>query len=132
MKISEEQITWKRVSLVMPNFSWIFFLSLSFLGVSCPFNLDPGQWKSPLSLKNNGSLSPLSFLLCKALGRLELTKGVVVVVAGVVNWMVVVAGVVVIMVVGVVILVVVVAGVVVVVCLACFTARNWKINHYSQ
>ena len=110
--------------------------------------LDPGQWKSPLSLKNNGSFVPL-YQWCKALGRSELAKGVVVVVAGVVTWMVVLAGVVVIMVVGVVfvvagvvtwmvvlagvvvimvvgvvILVVVVAGVVVVVCLACFTVRN--------
>ena len=102
-------------------------------------NFDPGHWKSPLLSKNNGRLSPLSFLVCKALGRLVLAEGVVVVVvgvvvvvAGVVTWMVVLAGVVVIMVVGVVILVVVVAGVVVVVCLACFTVRRIKINHYSQ
>ena len=81
--------------------------------------LDPGQWKSPLSLKNNGSLS---LSPCKALGRSEL--GVVVVVAGVVTWMVVVAGVVVIMVVGVVIMVVVVAGDVVVVCLVYVTVRK--------
>ena len=95
-------------------------------------NLDPGHWKSPLLSKNNGRLSPLSFLVCKALGRSELAKGVVVVVAGVVvvvaGVVVVVAGVVVvltdvvvIMVVGVVILVVVVAGVGVVVC---FTVRK--------
>ena len=65
--------------------------------------------------------------MCIALCRSELTKpfkGVVVVVAGVVTWMVVLAGVVVIMVVGVVIMVVVVAGVVVVVCLACFTVTK--------
>ena len=63
-------------------------------------------------------------VLSKALGRSELAKGVVVVVAGVVNWIVVVAGVVVIMVVGIVIMVVVVAGDVVVVCLVYVTVRK--------
>ena len=83
--------------------------------------LDPGQWKSPLSSKNNGRYVPL-YQWCKALGRSELAKGVVV--AGVVTWIVVLAGVVVIMVVGVVIMEVVVAGVVVVVCLVCATVRK--------